>query len=400
LIGVFPPEPIVIAPALDVDSDRLKIVPLDQPAGPGRIVFGAMVSANVDTIEGSLAAHLPSGWQASVKRGGGVAGGVAGVALAKPVRIQVGGAAPKSVRSEEPEPTRTAQPKTDFRLNSDNAGHAQFNFDLAPGSLQPNAAYPISLSATANGHTFEGQYRRIGYDGLTHTIQFIPAQVRVVSVDVKTASDLRIAYVPGTGDDVPEYLRSLGVFTTFLGPGDVTAEKLAKFDAVILGVRAYAAHPELAGAGSKPLNDFAAGGGVVIVQYNTASDATGTAPYPFRLPGDQAHNVVEEQWPVKVIAPEAPLLNWPNKITAADFDHWVEERGHGFASTWAPEYQPLLEMHDPGQDPQEGGLLVAKVGKGAYIYCGLALYRQLPEGVPGAYRLTANLLSYAKNPSR
>jgi hypothetical protein len=101
-----------------------------------------------------------------------------------------------------------------------------------------------------------------------------------------------------------------------------------------------------------------------------------------------------------MLQPANALLAWPNRITSADFDHWVEERGHGFASEWASEYTPLLEMQDAGQDPQRGGLLVAPVGKGAYIYCALALYRQLPEGVPGAYRLMANLLSYAKNPHR
>ena len=118
------------------------------------------------------------------------------------------------------------------------------------------------------------------------------------------------------------------------------------------------------------------------------------------LPGDPGHNVVVEADPVTLLAPEAPLFNWPNKITSADFDNWVEERGHGFASTWDEHYTPLVEVNDPGQDPQRGGLLLAPVGKGAYIYIALALYRQLPESVPGAYRLLANLLSYPKNPQR
>jgi hypothetical protein len=160
---------------------------------------------------------------------------------------------------------------------------------------------------------------------------------------------------------------------------------------------------ELAGAGSKPLIDYAKNGGVVIVQYNNGRYGPEDAPYPITAAlssGDHAHDVVDEAQPVQVLAPNAPLLMWPNKITAADFNNWVEERGHGFAGTWSKEYTALLETHDPGQEPQKGGLLVAPVGKGAYIYCGLALYRQLPEGVPGAYRLFANLLSYAKNPGR
>jgi len=110
-------------------------------------------------------------------------------------------------------------------------------------------------------------------------------------------------------------------------------------------------------------------------------------------------NVVEEADPVTLLVPRSPVLAWPNLITSADFEGWVEERGHGFARSWAPQYQPLLEMHDPGQDPEKGGLLFAHTGKGYYIYTALALYRQLPEGVPGAYRLLANLLSIGKNPA-
>ena len=203
-----------------------------------------------------------------------------------------------------------------------------------------------------------------------------------------------------TGDDVPAYLPDLGITPTILKIADLTTANLAQYDAVVLGVRAYAAHPELANAGSKPLLDYAANGGIVIVQYNSAGTSGSSAPYPFALPGDSAHNVVVETQPVTLLEPENPLLTWPNRLTPADFKGWTEEWGHGFASTWDDHYKPLLEVHDPDQDPQKGGLLVARTGKGAYIYCALSLYRQLPEGVPGAYRLFANLLSYAKNPSR
>ena len=166
----------------------------------------------------------------------------------------------------------------------------------------------------------------------------------------------------------------------------------------MLGVRAYAAHPELAGAGSRPLIDYAKKGGVVIVQYNTARYGDSEAPFAITVPGSSDMNVVEEADLVKVLVPTSPVLTWPNHITAADFNGWVAERGHGFARTWGPEFQPLLETHDPGQDEEKGGLLVARVAKGYYIYTALALYRQLPEGVPGAYRLMANLLSLGLNP--
>lgn len=246
-------------------------------------------------------------------------------------------------------------------------------------------------------------YRPIGYKGLTTTNLYKPAEVRVTVVDVTTAPGVKVAYLPGTGDSVPDFLPNLGVTPTMIALADLNVEKLSKFDVVILGVRAYAAHPELGGAGSKPLIEFAKAGGVVIVQYNNGKYGEAEAPYPITTvgsSGDHAHDVVDETMPIVVLEPKAPLLTWPNKITAADFNNWVDERGHAFAGTWSKEFTPLLETHDPGQEPQKGGLLVAPVGKGAYIYCGLALYRQLPEGVPGAYRLFANLLSYAKNPAR
>ena len=221
-------------------------------------------------------------------------------------------------------------------------------------------------------------------------------------MDVHTAPDLKVAYLPGTGVDVPAYLPDLGVTPTMLTLGDINAAKLAQYDAVVLGVRAYAAHPELAGAGSQPLMEYAKNGGVVIVQYNTSRYGDADAPFAISVPGSADFNVVEEADPVTLLVPDSPVLTWPNRITSADFDHWVAERGHGFARAWAPEFQPLLETHDPGQeqDEERGGLLVAHTGKGYYIYTALALYRQLPEGVPGAYRLFANLNSLGKNPAK
>jgi hypothetical protein len=291
----------------------------------------------------------------------------------------------------------------DFRLNlKPEVQEARASFGLTPRRTTPGQTYTVSAPVTIDGE-FGGwaeSYRAVGYAGLPTTNYYTSAITRIVPVDVTTAPNLRIAYLPGTGDQVPEFLPSLGVVPTMLTTKDLAAEKLKQFDAVILGVRAYSGHPELEGAGSAALNEYAKQGGVVIAQYNSAGFDPASAPYPYTLPGDSAHNVVDEDQPVRLLAPGNPLLTWPNKITPADFDHWIEERGHGFASEWAPEYTPLLETHDPEQDPQKGGLLLAKVGNGAYIYCAFALYRQLPEGVPGAYRLLANLVSYAKNPGR
>jgi len=277
------------------------------------------------------------------------------------------------------------------------------SFLVNPGRLFADKPYRLTALATEFGHDYTETLRPIGYPGLTYTNYYTPAIYKATAVDVHTAPNLKIAYLPGTGDSVPEFLPSIGVTPTVITLKDLTPETLKPYDAVILGVRAYSAHPELAGPGSRPLIDYARQGGIVILQYNNGRFGPESAPYPITAPmssGDHAHDVVDESRPVQVLVPDAPLLTWPNKITAADFNNWVEERGHGFAGSWSSEFTALLETHDEGQDPQKGGLIVAPVGKGAYIYCGLALYRQLPEGVPGAYRLFANLLSYAKNPHR
>ena len=245
-----------------------------------------------------------------------------------------------------------------------------------------------------DGHDYSEGYRAVGYGDLPRTNFYTPATLRVVPVDVTTAPKLKIAYLPGTGDDVPSALADLGVVPQMITVADLTAEKLKQYDAVVLGVRAYEAHRDLL-AGNDVLNAYAAAGGVVIMQYNTRL-ASGIGPYPLTL--DHTENVVDEGAPVSILDASDPLLTWPNKITPADFSGWVEERGHGFMSSWDPHYKALVETHDPGQKRQEGGLLVARTGKGAWIYLGLALYRQLPEGVPGAYRLLANLVSAGKEP--
>ena len=267
------------------------------------------------------------------------------------------------------------------------------------GPPQPGKPIVARAYGRFEARNYTEAFRAVGYPGLTFTNFYAPATFRVASVDVRTAPSLKVAYLPGTGDDVPAYLSDLGIAPTILSVADLTTAKLGQYDAIVLGVRAYSAHPELNGAGSAPLLTYARDGGVVIAQYNSAGFNPASAPYPFALPGDSAHNVVVETQPVTILAAENPLLSWPNRLTPEDFKGWSEEWGHGFASTWDDHYTPLLEVHDPGQDPQKGGLLVAKTGKGAYIYCALSLYRQLPEGVPGAYRLFANLLSYAKYPS-
>ena len=215
-------------------------------------------------------------------------------------------------------------------------------------------------------------------------------------MDVKTAPGLRIAFLPGTGDDVPRALEDLGLHVQILSGGDIESGNLGDYDAIVLGTRAYAVRPELRVANSRLLN-YVKNGGALIVQYNLQNFDHDYGPYPFTL-GSNAQKVVDETSAVNLLDPKYPALTWPNKITAADFRGWEEERGHGFMQKWDPHYKALIETHDPEQDPQSGGLLVARYGKGFYIYDAFALYRQLPSGVPGAYRILANLVSIGKNP--
>jgi hypothetical protein len=214
---------------------------------------------------------------------------------------------------------------------------------------------------------------------------------------VKVAPGLKVAYIVGTGDDVPSSLENLGIHATLLSAQDVATADLSGYDAVVLGIRTYAARPELKTSNSRLL-EYAKNGGVVIVQYQTAEYDSNYGPYPLTLSSD-AEKVVEEDSAVTLLAPEDPLMNWPNRITQEDFNGWVEERGHGFMRSWDPRYTAVSEMHDTAQEPQKGGLLYAHYGSGAYVYTAYAFFRQMPEGVPGSFRIMANLISLRKNSS-
>ena len=249
-------------------------------------------------------------------------------------------------------------------------------------------AYAIEAVAHAGGKSYSIGWQSIGYPGLRPYNQYKPAELRTRKVDVKVAPGLRVGYVMGTGDMVPEAIEALGVTPHLLSAQELASGDLSQWNVIVIGIRAYTARPELAAAEPR-LEEFVERGGTLVVQYQSN---TFPAPLPVTM-GRMPERVVDEQAPVKLLDPANPLLAWPNKITAADFDGWFEERGHGFPDSWDAGYTSLTETADPGQDPQRGGLLVAHRGKGTYIYVAYALYRQLPELVPGAYRLLANLLS-------
>jgi len=267
-------------------------------------------------------------------------------------------------------------------------------FVLTPAA-QPEDNAVITAEVTSGGATYTRGFQTVGYPGLRPYNLYRPATLTVRPVDVHVAPGLRVGYVMGTGDEVPKAIAQLGITPHLIDAQELLTGDLDRYNTIVLGVRTYTAQPALAQANARLL-DWVKAGGTLIVQYQGPEFDHNYGPYPLTLganPGEPSERVVDESSPVHLLAPGDPLLNYPNKISEADFAGWFEERGHGFAAHFDSHYTALTETADPGQDPQRGGLLEAAYGQGHYIYVAYALYRQLPEGVPGAYRLLANLLS-------
>jgi LmbE family N-acetylglucosaminyl deacetylase len=249
----------------------------------------------------------------------------------------------------------------------------------------------IEALATYNGQTYTQSFDEITQPGYDSVYVSTPARHAIRSLDVKVKPGLKVGYVTGTGDDVPEGLRQLGVPTDILDTSKLASADLNQYTTILLGIRAYAVRADVRTYNQRLL-DFVKNGGTLIVQYNTPEFDKNYGPYPYSM-GRNPEEVSEEDSPVTILEPRDPVFNTPNKITAKDFDGWVEQRGSKFLTTWDPHYKALLETHDTGQLPQKGGWLVARHGKGQYIYCAYAWYRQLPYAVPGGVRLFANLIS-------
>jgi LmbE family N-acetylglucosaminyl deacetylase len=234
---------------------------------------------------------------------------------------------------------------------------------------------------------------RIDYDHIPFQSVLMPSEAKVVRINIAKKGQL-IGYINGAGDAVPESLKQIGYEVSYIVPSEITEENLKKFDAIVVGIRAYNTVPELAFT-QNVLNNYTANGGTLVLQYNTNRRMVtqDIAPYQIKLSRDR---VTDEFSEVEILDPDHKILNTPNKITLADFDNWVQERGLYFPDEWADEFEPILGMNDKGFPQTKGSLLVAKHGKGYYIYTGLSFFRELPAGVPGAYRLFANILSIGK----
>jgi LmbE family N-acetylglucosaminyl deacetylase len=339
--GIY--EPLVVTPAIGLRMDpEARILPLDGSPLPVKVSVHAEGAA-----AGTVALNMPAGW-----------------------------------RSEPAE--------AHFHLDA--AGDTEpIHFSVTPSATQEGAT-TIQAVAHSGGRSYQTGWQSVGYAGLRPYNLYKESQLKTRKVDVKIAPSLRVGYIMGTGDLVPDAIEALGVKPHILNAQEIVSDEFSTWNILVIGIRAYSVHPELSLAEPR-LEQFVRRGGTLIVLYQSADFP---APFPLSM-GRSPERVVDETAPVKLLDPANPLLTWPNAITTADFDGWVEERGHSFLNSWDPAYTALTETADPGQDPQRGGLVVAHPGKGTYIYAAYALYRQLPELVPGAYRILANLLSAGRD---
>ncbi len=306
--------------------------------------IGVKVKSGKDNISGSLKLELPSNWKVSPK---------------------------------------------DFTFSLDKKGAEQIvYFEVTP----PSSASEISVKAiaTVNGKNFDKEQISINYDHISKQQVLKPSEARFIKLDIKTGRE-KIAYIMGAGDEIPKSLMQMGYEVTILKPEEILKERLAAFDVVITGIRAYNVVHGLAYK-QNILFDFVKGGKTMIVQYNTLDDLVtpDIAPFKIKISRDR---VTDENAEVRFLQPNSRWLNSPNKITAKDFEGWKQEQGLYYPNEWDAAFTPILSSNDKGENPKNGALLVANYGKGHYIYTGLSFFRELPEGVAGAFRLMANLIS-------
>ena len=355
-------EPVLVVPALDVEAHPPVMVwpaegtDLSRASGEGAVAREvSVVLANTSSTprSGSVRLVAPDGWRVQPE--------------SAPFALEPGAG---------PDGTR-----------------ATFPFRATPVGPVRDGRHEFRAVATdQHGALFDADYDIVDHPHIRRAALFRPATTIVSAFPVVAERSLRIGYVMGSGDGGPEALRQMGMTVELLDPAQVRDGEFGEYDVLVLGVRAYETRSDLVAANEAVL-EFARAGGTVVVQYNRYGfPLGGFAPYPVRM--NRPHDrVTDETAPVAIAMPQAPVFTTPNAIGPADFDGWVQERGLYFLSEWDDRFVPVLEMADPGEAPKRGGLLVAPVGDGLYVYTGLAFFRQFPAGVPGAYRLFANLVS-------
>jgi len=300
----------------------------------------------------------------------------------KPAKVSVGLGAPNGwpLRQEAP-------------LEFSSAGDQLIRFSIAPSASVAPGAYPLQPFAQLDGQKFTTSLEPI--PALPTRDWSEPADVTVHVLNLIVPAHLRIGYVAASNDPIPDTLRQIGIQVDVLDEVALAFEDLGRYDAIVVGIRAYDLRPDLMRS-NRRLLDYVQQGGSLVVQYQRDPQWVSAMPYAATMPG-QTSRVTDANSPVHFLAPENPLLNSPNKITLADFEGWDQERGLYFLGTLDPQYQPVLGLSDPGEPETKGSLVYAHYGKGVYIYTGLSFFRELPAGVPGAYRLFVNLLSQTQH---
>ncbi|MEH0156127.1 PIG-L family deacetylase [Limibacter armeniacum] len=294
-----------------------------------------------------------------------------------------------TVRPVVPEGWSVTPASVEVKLN-DKFDEQLLTFMVTPPASASEAT--LKIESIVDGHTTSYELNVIDYAHIPIQTLFPSAEAKLVKLDIDRGGKELIGYIEGAGDAIPEALRAAGYTVDILENGDINAATLQKYDAVITGVRAYNVNPRMK-FHQKELMKYVENGGNLIVQYNTSHRlvTNDLGPYPLQLSRDR---VTVEEAEVTVLQPEHPLVNSPNKITAADFSNWVQERGLYFPNEWDEHYTPLFSMHDPGEEVKTGATLATQYGKGTYIYTGISWFRELPAAVPGAFRLFANMIAF------
>jgi LmbE family N-acetylglucosaminyl deacetylase len=281
---------------------------------------------------------------------------------------------------------------TEIAVDLDHDGDVNnYAFQITPQNLH-EGTYKVTARAEYNGKQYAEGFKVITRPDLDSYYAYRPATENVQAVDVKLPQQLRVGYIMGAGDEIPSVLQSVGLNTSIITPQELAAGDLSRYGTIIVGIRAYDTRTDVR-EHNRRLLDYVNRGGTLIAQYNQSIGAFNDGHYtPYPATEANVRVSVEEQ-PVEILDPAERVFNWPNKISAKDFDGWVQERGLYFMSQWDAQFKPLLACNDPGEPPQKGGLLLAHYGKGIYIFSAYGFSRQLPAGVPGAIRLFVNLVS-------
>jgi LmbE family N-acetylglucosaminyl deacetylase len=356
-------RPFVVAPAVAVNLPEP--VALFPDTAPRKVQVS--VQANVADAKGDLRLEVPAGWK--------------------------------------------AEPGSESFEIAASGEQRVMTFEVTPPVGETTAS--LRAIAKVNGRDIESGTQVISYPHFPPQTLFPPSDIKLVRANIKVTAK-KVGYIMGAGDEMPDALRQLGLDVTLLSQSDLDQGDLSRFDAIVAGVRAYNVRADIR-ANQPRLLDYVKKGGTYVVQYQTGDSpdpnaprgqqpnpfgqqqtapvTTNLGPYPFAVPGGNQYRITVEEAPLTYTNQDSPLLQYPNHINPKDFDGWVQERGLYFATQWDKRYETVVSSHDPGEKPLEGGEIWTHYGKGVYIFTAYSWFRQLPAGVPGAYRLFANLLS-------